>query len=118
MRANIRRLHSPDIADLPTWRPDVPDNFGFLLQILAGPADGIGEESFDVTVCTPKWLAEKYGPNGVVSGLHHLIVFDYNYRKLVAHIERAVHSAEGRTWNEIASVLAKFGHWEFEEYRD
>jgi hypothetical protein len=41
---------------------------------MLGPRDGEGEESFDIVVCTPKWLAEKYGPADALVGLHKLIV--------------------------------------------
>ena len=48
VHAEIRRLHSPDVADLTTYVPQDPHDFGFLLQIMAGPVGREGEESFDV----------------------------------------------------------------------
>jgi len=36
MTGRVRRLHSPDIADLDAWVPPNPDSFGFLLQVIAG----------------------------------------------------------------------------------
>ena len=59
LRAALRGLHSPDISDLRTYRPERPDEFGFLLQVFAGPEGQEGEESFGVVVCTPKWLLQK-----------------------------------------------------------
>lgn len=59
--ASIRSLHSPDIHDLPSWTPPDPRDVGLLLQILAGPADSPGEESFDLV--TLRWL-EVRSPDG------------------------------------------------------
>lgn len=54
MRAVLRGFQlDPDPATLPSD----PAEFFRLAQLLVGPADGPGEESFDVTVCTPEWLS-------------------------------------------------------------
>ena len=70
MQAVLKGLHSPDIADVEHCLPYEEDNFGFLLQAMVGPMDGEGEESFDIIVCTPKWLMDKYGGSEVLLGLH------------------------------------------------
>ncbi|MCK2222051.1 Imm8 family immunity protein (plasmid) [Actinomadura sp. ATCC 31491] len=58
MKAAIRHLHTPDIAP-GTYVPDDPQRFMFLVQMIAGPDDGPGDESFDFTVCTPQWLQDQ-----------------------------------------------------------
>jgi hypothetical protein len=116
MRAKVRRLHSPDIHNLETYVPDEPDTFGFLLQILIGPEDGPGEEAFDVEVCTPKWLMRTYGPTAIIRGMHRLIVFEYDYARLRAFVEKQVCDVSGETWREVARQLALLGHWEFDNY--
>jgi len=59
--AEIKRLHSPDVYDLATFAPDDPEDFGFLLQIMAGTLGSEGEESFNVVVCTPRWVSRHFG---------------------------------------------------------
>jgi hypothetical protein len=118
MRAFLRRLHSPDVEDLESYRPERPDEFGFLLQIFAGPEDGQGEESFDVVVCTPRWLERKHGRQDVVVGRHHLIVFEYDYDRLVKVIELYCESSEGKSWRDVAQKLSRLGKWEFEDYSE
>ena len=36
--------------------PEAPEDFALRVRVFAGPADGQGEESFDLTVCSPEWL--------------------------------------------------------------
>ena len=43
MKAVVRRLHSPDVEDLSLFRP-AEEAFSLLIQVMAGPADGPGEE--------------------------------------------------------------------------
>ena len=71
MRAVLRHLLlSPD----PRTLPGDPAEFAFGVQLVIGPADGPGEESFELTVCSPEWLAERCRSGELVNGLHHVIV--------------------------------------------
>ena len=45
-----------------------------------------------------------------------VIVFRYDYDRLVAFLKGAVSEATGDTWEEVASRLCRLGHWEFEDY--
>jgi hypothetical protein len=56
MRAQLKRIHSPDVQDLSACVPEVRDRFGFLLQMMVGPKGSEGEESFDLCVCTRERL--------------------------------------------------------------
>ncbi len=85
---------------------------------MIGPQGGRGEESFDVFVCTPRWLEENRQNDGVVCGRHMLIMFDYNYERLKAFFEKAAAEATGESWREVALSLSRIGKWEFEDYRE
>jgi Immunity protein 8 len=119
MKPVIRRLHSPDIHDLENWTPEPGSEhkFGFLLQVLVGPSDGPGEESFDVVVCTPDWLHAKYPQDAVLSGRDHLIVFEYDFARLRDYIASFAESCGGSSWEDIALKLSRLGHWEFDDYQ-
>lgn len=117
MRAQIKRLHSPDVLDLKSYKPDSSNCFGFLLQVMAGPEGGEGEESFDVLVCTPQWLRLNHPPSEIVIGRHHLIVQEYEYGRLEAFLEDYCRHCEGETWQAIAEQLSRLGKWEFEDYK-
>jgi hypothetical protein len=116
VRAVLRNLiFSPD----PRTLPGDPAGFAFGVQLLVGPADGPGEESFELTVCSPEWLAVRCGSGELVNGLHHVIVgWDtYDERILRDWLEAHVHAVEAATWDGIASQLCLLGGWEFESYR-
>ncbi len=117
MDAELKALHSPDVHDLATFVPEVCDNFGFLLQAMIGPKGADGEESLDIQVCTPKWLADHHGRSALVLGRHHLVVFEYNYEHMAHFISAFCAECSGRTWQEIATRLGRLGKWEFEDYR-
>ena|SRR5437588_6332133 len=113
MKPALRRLHSPDADDLRVFVPTSPA-FSLLVQVLVGPSDGPGEESFDTVVCSPEWLAERGKPT---IGLHHIIVPRYDYDELLALILDYLDSCEGKDWGEVASKVGRLGRWEFEDYR-
>lgn len=118
MKAQIRQLHSPDVARLEDHCPEQHDDFAILIQVLAGPAGAEGAESFDIEVVTPKRLAARIRETGPVGGRHLLIVNHYDYESIARWIERAVSSCEGSDWNEVAEKLGRFGRWEFEDYAE
>jgi hypothetical protein len=43
-------------------------------RLLVGPADGRGDELFDVTLCSPVWMATQARNEGSVDGRHHVTV--------------------------------------------
>jgi len=116
MHAVLRRLHSPDVHDLERHIPDEPDSFSFLLQILVGPSDGPGEESFDVIVCTPRWLLENHSVDEIVMGKDRLIVFKYDYLHMKEFLTKVVNRIEGATWEDVVNRIGRLGRWEFEDY--
>jgi hypothetical protein len=117
MRATLKRLHSPDILELSSYQPEVDDSFGFLLQVLVGPKEGEGEESFDVFVCTPEWLKRNHNRTDLIVGRHYLIIFEYNYDRLLRYLDEYCSRCSGETWQEIAEQLGRLGKWEFEDYK-
>jgi hypothetical protein len=110
-------MHSPEVHDLAGWVPSEPSCFGFLLQLLVGPDESDGEESFDFVVCTPEWLRQKYGESAAIMARHHLLVFKYDFDAIETALRSLVASLEGGSWPELARQLSRYGKWEFEDYR-
>jgi hypothetical protein len=117
VRAALKSLHlEPDPATMPAE----PAAFSTLARLTVGPADAPGEESFDVTVCTPEWVAEacrKVG--GIYDARHHLVVNldDFDQRALHAWLAARVQEVDADSWEQVAERLSRLGYWEFEDYR-
>ena len=116
MKAEIKSILRPDVQDLTNYIPDNPELVGFALQLLIGPHGQEGMESFQLMVCTPQWLNTTHSKDQIVLGIHYVFIFEYNYEKLLHFLHSYVERCTGNTWQEIANKLARFGHWEFEEY--
>ena len=117
MNAELKRLHSPDVYDLRTFRPNDPTKFGVFVQAMIGPAGDDSSESFDLTVCTPRWLAEKVESEGPTIGLHHIVVAVFDYDALFAAVQTFCSRCEGSTWEEVCRKVGRLGRWEFDAYR-
>ncbi len=117
VRAILRQIaFDPD----PRTLPDDAASFEFGARLMVGPRDGPGEESFDLTVCSPEWLAECCRDCVPVDGLHHVIVDweSFDERVLRRWLEDRVHAVEAATWQGIANRLCRLGWWEFEGYQE
>lgn len=90
------------------------------MRLLIGPDAGPGEESFDLTVCSPEWLAERCRYEGIVDGRHHAILNmdSFDERSLRRWLERRVSSVEAATWPEVAERLERLGYWKFKDYHE
>jgi hypothetical protein len=116
LRAAVSRFHSPDV-DLDSFSPADPGDVAVLVQAMVAPQGTPGEESFDVLVCTPAWLARAAATEGPVDGRHHLIIGAWDLALVRATLTERLTSPEADSWPELAQVLGRIGKWEFEDYR-
>lgn len=118
MNPELKRIHSPDVNDLSKHQPDDPQCFSFLIQIMVGAKGESWEESFDIEVCTPQWLAKNLGQDDILIGSRLIIVQKYNYEKISSSIKKFLNHCKRETWNEVASQISRIGRWEFEDYSE
>lgn len=117
MRAVLKSL---DLEPDPATMSDDPAEFSLLARMIVGPSDTPGEESFDVTVCTPEWLAKACSQaGGIFDPRHHLVVTfeEFDQRAVRAWLTARVQALEADTWSEIGAQLGRLGYGEFEDYR-
>ncbi len=117
MRPLIKRICTIDGGDAATYRPKEADQFALVVRLFVGPSSGEGEESFDVTICTPSWLRAECQRDGFIIGRHHLIVLSYDFEFIRRTLTRLVERYSGATWEETADKVSRIGYWEFEDYR-
>ncbi len=89
-----------------------------LVQVFAGPADGPGEEQFQVEVVTPAALRARLSKSQFLVGRHLLITERFDWAATTDFLRARFEEPEAPTWPEVADKLARLGLWEFEEYRD
>jgi hypothetical protein len=100
-----------------TGFPPDPEHFALLVQAFVGPQGAPGEEAFDFEVCTPSWLAGELDDRSLFPR-HRLLLRRYDYRLLELAIRSLIQGTSGSSWQQVAERLARYGHWEFEDYAE
>jgi hypothetical protein len=118
LKAKLKSWCCPDIEDLSNYSPPQFDNFCFLFRAMVGPAEREGKESFDIQVCTPKWLLSNMKEDEIICGRHFLIVLEYQFERILNRIKNVIESCNGKDWDEVAEKVSRIGFWEFEDYKD
>ena len=113
MNAELKNIYSIE-ADLQTFRPARSDCFSLQIRAIIGPRGQLSEESFDLEVCTPKWLLENC--KDPVWGRHLIIVQEFNFNQISGMIAQYCERCSGISWEEVASKVSRIGKWEFEDY--
>ena len=117
IRAQVKAIYAGGVDALKDHVPHDPANFFLNVTVMVGPYGERGEESFDLYVCTPAWIAEKCERDGFVNGRHLLIVRDYDPDLIESLITKLVESCQGNSWEDVAEKVGRIGYWEFEDYR-
>lgn len=117
MKAIIKDIYSTDL-DVETYLPADPFDDGQWLRLIVGPEDGAGEESFDVLVCTTRWLARQIERDGLHLIRHALVMEKFDLGRAIERLHHEVGLASGSTWQQLLFSLVQIGRWEFDNYRD
>jgi hypothetical protein len=117
--AKVRSIFSLDVdGPLSNFTPEDTECFELLVRVMVGPQPGEGEESFDISVCTPTWLARECERFGWVLGHHRVVFTAFHWASIESTITRLIEQHSGSSWREVALKVAQIGHWEFSDYRD
>lgn len=118
MHPVLKYLHSPDVENLDWYKPKDENCFCLLIQAMFSPEGVEGEESFDIIVCTPKWLEKQLEQESIILGKHHLFVKKYNIDNIKSFISKFAQTCEGNSWDDVALKLSQIGKWEFFDYKE
>src|SRR5436305_676692 len=109
MKPILKRVHSPDVPNLKEYIPADPASFAVLIQAFFGPDSAEGEESFDILVCSPDWLASELRKKNLIVGRHRLIVAHWDLHSLRTFLGEYASDCAGCSWNEVAEKLSRLG---------
>jgi hypothetical protein len=98
----IRRIHSPDLE--PPNLPEDPSDCEILFQVIVGPKDEEGEETFHFVVVTPLHLAKSAEPQW---GRGKLVVPMFDWAAVVQAIAMLFARCACPTWREVKIELNK-----------
>ena len=116
MRPVVRSAMSSDV-DIATYESMDPLDDAVWIRFMVGPSDSIGEESFDVLVCTAAWLARTVRESGPQMGRHHLIVDRMDVGAAIGFLRSQIEALDAPTWPILGERIGRIGAWEFEDYR-
>jgi hypothetical protein len=116
VKAELRSLLTVDHEPISTAQPEGAA-FRVSLRALVGPLGLPGEESFDFDVCSPAWLMAEADSGSIIEGRFLLIARDFDAQRIEKYVRQRIEEALGKDWPEVAGKIARWAHWEFEEYR-
>jgi hypothetical protein len=116
MNAELRALVTVEHEPIDTAQPE-GDAFCISLRALVGPLGLPGEESFDFDVCSPAWLEAELESRTTIGGRFLLIARNFDPRSIEDYVRKTIAQASGKDWSEVAAKIARWSHWEFEDYR-
>ena len=118
MNAELRAFWSDEVEDLDHFSPPQPDCFKLRLVASIGIHGQPGQDTYELLLCTPKFLENELTINQVLPAIHRLIVKEYNIDQVEGWLRTYCLSIAGDSVNEIQDRLRLLGHWEFEDYRE
>ncbi|MFE9582092.1 Imm8 family immunity protein [Nocardia sp. NPDC006044] len=113
MKAELKYIHSPD-ADLEQGA--LPQDSLFV-QLMIGPVGGRGEESFDLTVCTPEARDNLVDASDPDSARYLVVLPRIDTALVKRYVDDLLRNLERPTWAELAEEIGHIARWEFHDYR-
>jgi Immunity protein 8 len=121
---------APPDGTIEGYTPPDPEHFGVSLQIFIGRTSGALADSFDITVCSPSWMAARVAagewerfrsgglrvlPESIAVGTGIWLMRRWDRSELEAAL-RAVCEAfsPGPDWGSVASRIGRLIPWEFD----
>jgi hypothetical protein len=112
VKPQLKRVLCDDIEDVTTGSPADPDRFGVSLRLMIGPEGQPTEDAFDLVICTAPWLADQVTDGGVMDLRYHLLVGEWDWEPVLAHIQGFLAPLNNLRWMELAGAIGRHARWE------
>jgi Immunity protein 8 len=112
------------------YTPPDPEHFGVSLQIFVGDTSDALADSFDITVCSPSWMAARVGagdwdrfrsyglrslPESIAVGTGIWFMRRWDHTELEAALRTVCKEfSPGPDWGTVASRIGRLIPWEFD----
>jgi hypothetical protein len=117
MKAVLKDIDLGSPVGFEEFVPKDPNDFSVWITASVGPAEAEGADLFQLEVCTPSYIRNELLAGGGVWGRHKLLVDRYDPELIRKIIADRVDHCDGSNWVEVAERVARFAHWEFEDYQ-
>lgn len=112
MKAELMGIGST-VLDYESFMPTDPLNFQITIALKIGPAGSNGGDRFYLSVCTPKWLAERTDAPAIEWCTARVLMHRWD-RPALERFLREWCAGEGATdWPSLAQRLGLRASWEF-----
>lgn len=117
-------------ASLDGFVPDDPDHFGFHAQVFIGEVGSELVDSFDLTVCSPSWMAARvasgewehfrsggltFVPESIAVGTGIWFMRRWDRQEFEAALRATCRAfSPGPDWGTVASRIGRLIPWEFD----
>ncbi|MCL9677371.1 immunity 8 family protein [Acinetobacter sp. ACZLY 512] len=117
MKPVLKEIYSLEIDEsLENYIPEEEDNFEIVVRLMIGSEDNDSADSYDITICTPKWIQARCDYENIIWGKNLLIVCKYDYSMILNGIKDKIYHIQGNKWHDIAIQISRLAEWEYEGY--
>ena len=116
MKAEIKFIESPDV-DIENFSFSSHLPFCVFIEVMIGPSNEAGSESFGFEFCNTEWLNEYLRESHYFEGRYRIVVKELNNKLVVNILQNLIDSIVAESWTEFTSRFSKLGYWEFENYK-
>ena len=117
MKAEIKDYVSTDVESFWEWQPDDPTDVILNIDIYIGPENDDFQQIFQFVLVTPNALSRLLESQPILNGRHYWFMESFDWESLEQELERVVRECVGNNWEEVAALLSRHFHWEYEDHK-
>jgi hypothetical protein len=127
IRADLKLILAFDVDhgsvdDVASYRPKDENRFAVQLSLLVGTPENDFGDTFEIIVCSPRWLLEnldahwpayRLGSGAVLPGRDLWLMKHWDYDRVKQSVNQILGSVTAETWDDLANWLGRHLSWEY-----